>query len=124
MKRRTHAIASALLLVLFVSGRLRAKDRAQSRTTGADEFFIISSVDVAKSRLILKRPTDVTVVMGVTGRTVIRGEGGESLSLVTLRAGDTIYVIATSKANGEMTAVSIRRGPMTVEELHRRYIRP
>ena len=37
MKRRTLAIASALVLVLFASGRLRAKDRAQSRTTGADE---------------------------------------------------------------------------------------
>jgi hypothetical protein len=93
-------------------------------TPAPDEFFIISSVDAAKSRLILKRPTEVTVVMGVTDRTVIRGERGESLRLAALRAGDTIYVMSRSQSNGEMTASSIRRGPMTVDELHRRYIRP
>ena len=66
MKRRTLAIASALVLVLFASGRLRAKDRAQSRTTGADEFFIISSVDLKKHQLVLKHPTEVTELMQVT----------------------------------------------------------
>jgi hypothetical protein len=88
----------------------------------ADEFFIISSVDVARSRLVLKRPTEVTVVMNVTGRTTMRGERGELLRLGALRAGDTIYAMARTNPNGELNASSIRRGPMTLEELHRRYL--
>lgn len=88
-----------------------------------DEFFIISSVDAAHSRLVLKRPTDGTVVLIVTDKTAIRGERGESLRLANLRSGDTIYVVAAAKTNGEVTALAIRRGPMTVEQLHRRYLR-
>jgi hypothetical protein len=107
-------IRALTIVVLFASAVAAASP---------DEFFILSSVDTAKSRLILKRPTDVTVVMAVSGRTAIRGERGESLQLANLRAGDTIYVIATTQSNGELMATGIRRGPMTVEELHRRYIR-
>src|SRR5438874_13629251 len=35
----------------------------------SDEFFIISSVDMARSRLVLKRPTEVTVLAMVSERT-------------------------------------------------------
>ncbi len=87
-----------------------------------DEFFIISSVDIAHGRLVLKRPTEVTVVMNVTATTPIRGERDEALRLAALRAGDTIYAVVALKTNGELTGTSIRRGPMTVEELHRRYL--
>ncbi|HYM59899.1 MAG TPA: hypothetical protein VEZ11_03285 [Thermoanaerobaculia bacterium] len=88
-----------------------------------DEFFIISSVDAAHGRLVVKRPTDGTVVLIVTDKTAIRDERGEPLRMASLRSGDTIYAVAVAKPAGEITASSIRRGPMTVEQLHRRYLR-
>ena len=89
-----------------------------------EDFFIVSSVDIARSRLVVKRPTEVTVVIDVTRQTVIRAEKGESLRLSDLRAGDTIYVATKTAADGALSAMTIRRGPMTLEELHRRYLMP
>src|SRR5437016_2345760 len=88
----------------------------------SDEFFIISSVDMARSRLVLKRPTEVTVLAMVSERTQIAGERGEKLRPQDLRAGDTVYVVSAPQPNGQLMAISIRRGPMTIEELHRRYV--
>jgi len=87
-----------------------------------DEFFIVSSIDAAHSRLILKRPTDVTVTMRVTAGTQIRDEHGQAKKLTDLRAGDTAWITATRDPAGELTAVLVRLGPMTVEELQRRYL--
>lgn len=90
--------------------------------TAADEFFIVSSIDAAHSRLILKRPTDVTVTVRVTPGTRIRDEHGKERHLADLRAGDTAWITATKDAAGELTAATVRLGPMTVEELQRRYL--
>jgi len=90
--------------------------------TAADEFFIVSSIDAAHSRLILKRPTDVTVTVRVTAGTRILDEQGKERHLADLRAGDTAWITATRGAAGELTAVLVRLGPMTVEELQRRYL--
>ncbi len=83
----------------------------------ADEFFIISSVDAPRSRIVVKRPNETTMVVRVTPQTAITGERSEKLALHDLRAGDTIYAVIASG-----TAVRIRRGPMTVDELRRRYL--
>lgn len=88
-----------------------------------DEFFIISSVDVSRARLVLKRPTEVTVVMQVPASTAIADEHGAMLHLANLRAGDTIYAVASAGTGGGLVATSIRRGAMTVAELHRRLLR-
>lgn len=88
-----------------------------------DEFFIISSVDVGRTRLVLKRPTEVTVVMQVPVSAAIADERGAVLHLANLRAGDTIYAVSSAAAGGGLVAASIRRGPMTVAELHRRMLR-
>jgi hypothetical protein len=86
-----------------------------------DEFFIVSSVDAARGRIVLKRPTEVTLVMHVTARTAYRDERGRPLRLADLRAGDTAYIRYGRDPAGEATAVLVRLGPMTVPELHRRY---
>jgi len=86
-----------------------------------DEFFIISSVDLSRNRVVLKRPTEVSVLATITPSTAIRGEHGEMLHANDLRSGDTVYAIVKPLPDG-ITLVSIRRGPMTREELRRRYL--
>ena len=95
----------------------------QKKSTGSnDEFFIISSVDTPKHQLVLKRPTEVTVVMHVDDKTAYLDANGKPLRMADLRAGDTVYVNATVRSDGELLAQRIRKGPMTVQELHKRYL--
>ena len=88
-----------------------------------DEFYIVSSVDAARSRLVLKRPTEVTVVVRVGERTADRSEDGKPLRFSDLRAGDTIWVVASKESDGQLSARAIRRGPMTLQELQKRYLK-
>ena len=89
----------------------------------AEEFFIVSSVDADKGTIVLKRPTETTLTMRVTDRTRCLGARGEAIRFTDLRAGDTVFIASASAPAGPPAASSIRRGPMTVEELHRRYLR-
>jgi hypothetical protein len=109
-----------LALALLVAAQQPAKKSAPDTATAGD-FFIISSVDLAKKQLLLKRPTEVTEVMSVDDNTHYLDEHGKAIQLAALRAGDTIYIQSTRRAEGAL-ALSIRLGPMTVEELHRRYL--
>ena len=85
------------------------------------EFFIISSVDLNKRQILLKLPTEVTALMRVDADTRYFEEGGKAMQLTSLRAGDTAYI--TTKRIGEQTvAISIRKGPMTLEILRQRYL--
>ena len=86
----------------------------------ADEFFIISSVDLSRNRVVLKRPTEVSVLATITPSTTIRGEHGEALHANDLRSGDTVYAVVKTQADG-IVLVSVRRGAMTIDELRRRY---
>jgi hypothetical protein len=83
-----------------------------------DEFFIISSVDASHGRIVVKRPTEVTAVLTVPLTATLKGERGETLHIADLRSGDTIYAVL----NPSLIVTSIRRGPMTVDELRRRYL--
>ena len=89
-----------------------------------EDFFILSSLDAARGRMVLKRPTEVTLVMHVDGRTAYRGERGQPLLLRDLRTGDTVYITyrPEAAAGAEPTALLVRQGPMTVLELERRYL--
>jgi hypothetical protein len=78
-------------------------------------------VDLAKKQLLLKRPTEVTEVMRVDDNTRYLDEKGKAIQLSSVRAGDTVYIQATGKTESAL-ALSIRLGPMTVEELRRRYL--
>lgn len=95
---------------------------AAAPSVGAhEEFFIVSSLD-AHGRIVLKRPTEVTLLMRVTGETAYRDERGRLLTFKDLKTGDTGYITFRQDPGGEPTALLVRLGPMTVEELHRRYL--
>ena len=70
------------------------------------------------------RITETTLTILVTPRTRFRGEKGESLRFTDLRAGDTVFIASEPDPSGHPVASSIRRGPMTLEELRRRVEEP
>ncbi len=116
---RILSMAGALLAVgLFVSSVLAQRKKA---ATG-EEFFIISSIDIAKSQLVLMRPTEVTVLMQVLEKTTYLDEKGQALHLNDLRAGDTVWVTSVGGDEQTQMAIRIHKGPMTVQELHRLYL--
>ena len=115
-------LASVFLCValLLVPGITRTQT-SQGKLRQAESFFIVSSVDMKKHQIVLKLPTEVTEVVEVTSATTYRDEKGSPIKFEDLRAGDTIYATIRRNVKGVLTVVSIRRGPMTLEELHRRY---
>jgi hypothetical protein len=96
--------------------------KATDKTPGTEEFFVVSSVDIAKGQLLLKRPTEITELLQVNDKTHYTGRNGKVIEFSDLRAGDTVYIRSTTTAAGKL-AVSVRRGPMTLEELHRHYLK-
>ena len=112
----------ASIVIGFAAWSFAAADSGRARTAGGDQFFIISSVDVSKKQLVLKRPTEVTELMAITDSTVFTDDQGKPLQFKELRAGDTVYVVSAVRAGGPPVVLRIRRAPMTIEELHRRYL--
>jgi hypothetical protein len=107
----------------LVAAAVAASGAAEAaRAFDAEDFFIVSSVDVQKSAMVLKRPTEVTVTMRVGPRTTYRSEGGKAIQLSDLRAGDTVFIASRPDASGGLTASTVRKGIMTVPELKRRYL--
>ena len=98
---------------------LLGAEKAPAPRAADEDFFIISSVDLKQQQLVLKRPTEVTELVRISDKTIIRDEEGKTIPLKTLRAGDTVYV---ASAAGSPVATRIRKAPMTVDELHRRYV--
>jgi hypothetical protein len=97
-----------------------------SNTTNPDsfkgDFFIVSSIDLAKKQILLKRPTEVTELMLVDAETRYFEEQGRTIGLTGLRAGDTVFITSRPKA-AQSTAISIRKGPMTLDVLRERYLK-
>jgi hypothetical protein len=114
--------AVVLLPLVLLAPALRAEARVQSQAASGEEFFIISSVDTAKKQIVLKRPTEVTELIAVDEKTVYRDEQDKAIDFKNLRAGDTVFVTTSRGTEGVRIASRIRRGPMTLEELHRRYL--
>ena len=115
---RIIAVLFALIPVVALASRA-----AQEKKTGAgEEFFITASIDQSKSQLLLKRPTEVTSLATVTAKTQYFDEKGKPIRLADLRAGDTVWAVTTNAADGNMTVVRLRKGPMTVPELHQYYL--
>lgn len=117
----TRPILATVLLCAWAVPAI-PRTAAGSSTAVADEFFIVSSVDVTQKRLVLKRPSEVTVLVRVTENTSYRSEQNRPLQLPDLRAGDTVFIRLGTGTESDL-AKSVRKGPMTVEELHRRYLR-
>ena len=86
------------------------------------DFFIVSSIDLAKKQILLKRPTEVTELMRVDGETRYFEEGGKPMRLAELRAGDTVFIMSKPTV-GQPVAVTIHKGPMTLDVLRERYLK-
>jgi len=110
-------IAAALLAGISFAPRSFAQEKKSS--TG-ESFFIVASVDQQKSQLLLKRPTEVTLLVRVDDKTRYTDDTGKPIKLTDLRAGDTIWV--TTSGGAQAAATSIRKGQMTLAELHHDYL--
>ena len=89
---------------------------------GKGDFFIVSSIDLAKRQILLKRPTEVTELMRVDGETRYFDEGGKPMRLAELRAGDTVFIMSKPTVE-QPVAVTIHKGPMTLDVLRERYLK-
>ncbi len=116
---RFLAVCLALALGMFFTPNAHAQGK---KTPAGEEFFMISSTDAAKSQILLKRPTEVTQLMKVTDKTQFLDASGKPFQLTGLRSGDTVWVTSTRSENGDLIAVRIRKGPMTVQDLHRYFL--
>jgi hypothetical protein len=114
----------AFLVMLLVCVSAIPLGAIANHPSANEEFFIVSSVNPAKSTMVLKRPTEITLTVRVTGKTRLTREDGKSLQLSDLRAGDTVFIALVRQSSGEFVASSIRQGVMTLPELQRRYLRP
>jgi hypothetical protein len=95
---------------------------AQVKRTGyVEEFFIVAAVDTSKFQLLLKLPTEVTLLAKIDPRTQFLDEQGKAFALGEMRAGDTVWVTFAAGPNTQRVALRIRKGPMTLAELHRLY---
>lgn len=94
---------------------------AGKKTPAGEQFFIVASVDLQKSQLLLKHPTEVTLLAHVDDKTKYLDSAGKPIQLSSLRAGDTVWVTLSNGPSGA-TAIRVRKGEMTVAELHRYYL--
>jgi hypothetical protein len=63
-------------------------------------------LDPARGRLVLKRPTGVTLLMQVTARTAYYIEQGKPLRLADPRTGDTAYITYRQSPGGRYRSCS------------------
>ena len=99
---------------------LAASTEGKKTATG-EQFFIVASVDLQKSQLLLKHPTEVTLLAHVNDKTKYLDSAGKAIQLSNLRAGDLVWVTWSNSSSGA-TATRVRKGEMTVAELHRYYL--
>ena len=121
--RRGLRAAGVAAMVLSCAAMLPAQ---ASKPTGngnsGEEFFIVSSVDIAKGQLLVKQPTEIAELLQVNDKTRYTDKNGKPMQFAELRAGDTVYIRSMAARAGKV-AVSIRKGPMTLGELHRSYLK-
>lgn len=116
-------VALLMFATLLGCGSLAAQSsKSPVSARSGEEFFIISSVDIAKKQLLLKEPTEITELLQVNDKTRYSDKNGKAIQFADLRAGDTVYIRSTATSAGKV-AVDIRKGPMTLEELRRRYLK-
>jgi hypothetical protein len=109
--------ALALIATLFLSVGARAQEKKNSR---GESFYIVGSVDRAKSQILLKLPTEVTILIKVDGKTQFVDESGKAIQLADLQTGNTVWV--TASVGDQPVATRIRKGPMTIADLHQLYL--
>ena len=102
---------------LFLSAGARAQDKKNS---SGESFYIVGSVDRAKSQILLKLPTEVTILIKVDDKTQFVDETGKAIKLADLQTGNTVWV--TASGGDQPVATRIRKGPMTLADLHQLYL--
>jgi nucleoid-associated protein YgaU len=95
--------------------------KQEVKTESGEQFFIIASIDRQNSQLLLKRPTEVTLLAKIASTTKYFGDNGEATTLGTFRAGDTVWA-KLSGSGPEPTLIEMREGEMTVADLHKYYL--
>jgi hypothetical protein len=121
MEKRS-LIPVGILAVLMTPLFAQSGTGPASTNLGKGDFYIVSSIDLAKRQILLKRPTEVTELMRVDGETRYFEEGGKQMRLTDLRAGDTVFI--TSKpTGGQPVALAIQKGQMTLDLLRERYLK-
>jgi hypothetical protein len=121
MSRPSRISLFFFLLVVCASLLATANTPQDKRNAAVEEFFIVAAVDISKSQLLLKLPTEVTLTMKLDEHTKLSDERNKPLKISDLRSGDTVWVVSVPSSDGQRAAVRVRRGPMTVQELHRIY---
>lgn len=121
MRRRRLIPVGILALLATPVFSQSGTNRAGTDLIQAD-FFIVSSIDLAKRQILLKRPTEVTELMRVDGETHYFEERGKPIRLTDLRAGDTVF-ITSRPTSGQSVAITIHKGPMTLDILRERYLK-
>lgn len=118
-----RAVILVLVVVLCCAFSLagQAEQPAANAKSGGEEFFIVASVDIGKKQLLLKEPTEITEVLQVNDKTRYTDKNGKAIQFADLRAGDTVFIRSSATPAGKV-AIRIRKGPMTLEELRRRYL--
>lgn len=122
MKPRIFVAALITLMGLPLVLSARGASPPSRENSVGDEFFIISSVDAKQKQIVLKRPTEVTQVVKVDKGTVFLNSDGKPIPFSALRAGDTGYVVLKHDPKDGNVVARIRLGPMTLEEVHKRYL--
>jgi hypothetical protein len=91
------------------------------KTPAGEQFFIVASLDLQQKQLLLKYPTEVTLLVKATDQTKFVDDSGKSMKLSDLRAGDTVWLTSSGEGT-DTTALKVRKGEMTVADLHRYYL--
>lgn len=91
------------------------------KTESGEQFFIVASIDKQNSELLLKRPTEVTELVKLTPQTKYLNDESKPIALADFRAGDTVWAKVSSGKN-DPTLIEMRKGQMTVADLHRYYL--
>jgi hypothetical protein len=122
--KRPFLMANSAVILAAVAVWLAARPAlAKDARSGGEDFYIVSTVDLNKKQIVLKRPTEVTVLMQVTDKTKFLNLEGQAIQLKDLRAGDTVFARAVADRQGRLVASSIRIGIMTQRELYDRYLK-
>src|SRR5439155_18499280 len=124
MLTKSPSFPIGAVLILTVAAGLAARPAlAGDAQAGGEDFYIVSTVDLNRKQIVLKRPTEVTVLMQVTDKTAFTNLEGKRIQLKDLRAGDTVFARAVTGGQGKLVATSIRVGIMTQRELYNRYLK-
>lgn len=115
-------VLKMFVVVLAAVSCVAAVGAQKKKSSSSEEFFIISSVNLPKAQILLKWPTEVTLLMQVNDKTRFQDDQGKPLRLADLHSGDTVWVISSAGNAGASVALRVRKGPMTIEELHRLYL--